>query len=124
MLQLSRAKRDGALDNLLRTSPAGLVILDEFGYVPFDIDGAVSSTRSSPAANVASVILPRASVPANGDDLADDKLAAAINDRIVHYGLSSSITFGRRVSQALMFSTIQLRPFRGRHALPKPEKSS
>ena len=41
VLQLGKAKRDGALDNLLKDlARADLIILDEFGYVPFDIDGA------------------------------------------------------------------------------------
>ena len=41
VLQLGKAKRDGALDSLLRDlARADLIILDEFGYVPFDIDGA------------------------------------------------------------------------------------
>ncbi|KFI64216.1 DNA replication protein [Bifidobacterium cuniculi] len=41
VLQLGKAKRAGSLDTLLRDlGKADLVILDEFGYVPFDIDGA------------------------------------------------------------------------------------
>ncbi|WP_201786884.1 ATP-binding protein, partial [Bifidobacterium breve] len=41
VLQLGKAKRDGALDSLLGDlARADLIILDEFGYVPFDIDGA------------------------------------------------------------------------------------
>lgn len=68
VLQLGKAKRDGALDSLLRDlARADLIILDEFGYVPFDIDGAVSSTRSSPAATSgAASSSPRTSSSANG----------------------------------------------------------
>lgn len=41
VLQLGKAKRDGNLDTMLRDiGRADLIILDEFGYVPFDIDGA------------------------------------------------------------------------------------
>ena len=41
VLQPGKAKRDGALDSLLGDlARADLIILDEFGYVPFDIDGA------------------------------------------------------------------------------------
>ena len=41
VLQLGKAKREGALDRLLAdVGRAELVILDEFGYVPFDVDGA------------------------------------------------------------------------------------
>lgn len=41
VLQLGRAKRDGTLETMLKDiAKADLIILDEFGYVPFDIDGA------------------------------------------------------------------------------------
>ena len=41
VLQLGKAKREGALDRLLADiGRAELVVLDEFGYVPFDVDGA------------------------------------------------------------------------------------
>ncbi len=41
VLRLGKAKREGTLDRLLAdVGRAGLVVLDEFGYVPFDVDGA------------------------------------------------------------------------------------
>ena len=41
VLQLGKAKREGALDRLLAdVTKARLLVLDEFGYVPFDVDGA------------------------------------------------------------------------------------
>lgn len=41
VLQLGKAKRDGALDSLLRDlARADLIILDEFGYAPVRLDGA------------------------------------------------------------------------------------
>lgn len=41
VLQLGKAKRAGSLDQILKDlARADLIILDEFGYVPFDIDGA------------------------------------------------------------------------------------
>ncbi len=41
VLQLGKAKRDGTLETMLRDiGRADLIILDWFGYVPFDIDGA------------------------------------------------------------------------------------
>lgn len=40
-LQFGKAKREGALDRLLAdVGKARLLVLDEFGYVPFDVDGA------------------------------------------------------------------------------------
>ena len=41
VLQLGKAKRDGALDSLLKDlARADLIILDEFGYAPVRLDGA------------------------------------------------------------------------------------
>lgn len=41
VLQLGKAKREGTLDRLLAdVAKARLLVLDEFGYVPFDVDGA------------------------------------------------------------------------------------
>lgn len=41
VLQLGKAKREGALDRLLAdVAKARLLVLDEFGCVPFDVDGA------------------------------------------------------------------------------------
>ena len=41
VLQLGKAKREGTLDRLLADiARARLLVLDEFGYVPFDVDGA------------------------------------------------------------------------------------
>ena len=43
VLQLGKAKRDGALDSLLRDlARADLIILDEFGYAPVRLDGGPS----------------------------------------------------------------------------------
>lgn len=107
VLQLGKAKRDGALDSLLRDlARADLIILDEFGYVPFDIDGPVSSTRSSPAATNVAASSSATNIEFSkwGTIFADDKLAAAIIDRIVHHGRLIEFTGpSRRVSQALMF---------------------
>lgn len=39
--RLGKAKRDGTLDRLLAdVAKARLLVLDEFGHVPFDVDGA------------------------------------------------------------------------------------
>lgn len=41
VLRLSKAKSEGTLDRLLAdVAKARLLVLDEFGYVPFDVDGA------------------------------------------------------------------------------------
>ncbi|WP_256386428.1 ATP-binding protein [Olsenella sp. Marseille-P4559] len=43
VLQLGKAKREGTLDRLLAdVGRADLIVLDEFGHVPFDVDGGPS----------------------------------------------------------------------------------
>ena len=46
VLQLGKAKREGTLDRLLAdVTKARLLVLDQFGYVPFDVDGASAPVR-------------------------------------------------------------------------------
>jgi len=107
VLQLGKAKRDGALDSLLRDlARADLIILDEFGYVPFDIDGARLLYRIIAGSYERRSIIFTTNIEFSkwGTIFADDKLAAAIIDRIVHHGRLIEFTGpSRRVSQALMF---------------------
>ena len=98
VLQLGKAKRDGAL--------ADLIILDEFGYVPFDIDGARLLYQIIAGSYERRSIIFTTNIEFSkwGTIFADDKLAAAIIDRIVHHGRLIEFTGpSRRVSQALMF---------------------
>ena len=71
VLQLGRAKREGPLETMLKDiAKADLIILDEFGYVPFDVDGARLLYQSSPAATrEGASSSPRTSSSANGHDL-------------------------------------------------------
>lgn len=87
-----------------------LLILDEFGYVPFDIDGARLLYR------IIANLYERRSVVFTtniefgkwGTVFADDELAAAIIDRIVHHGRLIEFTGqSHRISQALMFGKPQ-----------------
>lgn len=107
VLQLGKAKRDGALDSLLRDlARADLIILDEFGYVPFDIDGARLLYQIIAGSYERRSIIFTTNIESGkwGTIFADDKLAAAIIDRIVHHGRLIEFTGpSRRVSQALMF---------------------
>lgn len=107
VLQLGKAKRDGTLDSLLRDlARADLIILDEFGYVPFDIDGARLLYRIIAGSYERRSIIFTTNIEFSkwGTIFADDKLAAAIIDRIVHHGRLIEFTGpSRRVSQALMF---------------------
>ena len=107
VLQLGKANRDGALDSLLRDlARADLIILDEFGYVPFDIDGARLLYQIIAGSYERRSIIFTTNIEFSkwGTIFADDKLAAAIIDRIVHHGRLIEFTGpSRRVSQALMF---------------------
>ena len=89
VLQLGKAKREGALDRLLADiGRASLVILDEFGYVPFDVDGArlLYQVISDSYERRSVVFTTNVEFSKWGTVFADDKLAAAIVDRVVHHG--------------------------------------
>ena len=111
VLQLGKAKRDGSLDAMLRDiDKADLLILDEFGYVPFDVDGARLLYRIITNSYERRSIIFTTNIEFGkwGTIFADDKLAAAIIDRIVHHGrLIEFIGQSHRISQALMFGKPQ-----------------
>ena len=95
---------------------ADLIILDEFGYVPFDIDGARLLYQIIAGSYERRSIIFTTNIEFSkwGTVFADDKLAAAIIDRIVHHGRLLEFTGqSRRVSEALMF---------GRNTSAQPEK--
>lgn len=107
VLQLGKAKRDGSLDAMPGDfGRADLIILDEFGYVPFDIDGARLLYQIIAGSYERRSIVSATNIESGkwGTIFADDKLAAAIIDRIVHHGRLLEFTGqSRRVSEALMF---------------------
>ena len=89
VLQLGKAKREGTLDRLLADiGRALLVVLDKFGYVPFDVDGArpLYQVISDSYARRSIVFTTNVEFSRWGAVFADDKLAAAIVDRVVHHG--------------------------------------
>ena len=106
VLQLGKAKREGSLDRLLAdVGRASLVILDEFGYVPFDIDGArlLYQVISDSYERRSVVFTTNVEFSRWGTVFADDKLAAAIVDRVVHHG--RLVEFGgpsHRLEESLM----------------------
>ena len=107
MLQLGKAKRDGNLDNLLKDiSKADLLILDEFG----DIDGArlLYQVIASSYERRSIIFTTNIEFSKWGTVFADDKLAAAIIDRIVHHGRLIEFTGpSHRIGEALMFGKNQ-----------------
>ena len=104
--RLGKAKREGTLDRLLAdVAKARLLVLDEFGYVPFDVDGArlpcqvISESYERRGATSATNV----ESGRWGTVFADDKLAAAIAGRVVHHG--RLVEFGgpsHRLEESLM----------------------
>ena len=89
VLALGKAKRDGTLDRLLAdVARARVLVLDEFGYVPFDVDGArlLYQVISESYERRSIVFTTNVEFSKWGTVFADDKLAAAIVDRVVHHG--------------------------------------
>ena len=83
------AVADGTLDRVLAdVARARLVILDEFGYVPFDVDGArlLYQVISDSYERRSIIFTTNVEFSRWGTVFADDKLAAAIVDRVVHHG--------------------------------------
>lgn len=106
VLQLGKAKREGALDRLLAdVAKARLLVLDEFGYVPFDVDGArlLYQVISDSYERRSVIFTTNVEFSRWGTVFADDKLAAAIVDRVVHHG--RLVEFGgpsHRLEESLM----------------------
>ena len=106
VLQLGKAKREGTLDRVIADiGKASLVVLDEFGYVPFDVDGArlLYQVISDSYERRSIVFTTNVEFSRWGTVFADDKLAAAIVDRVVHHG--RLVEFGgpsHRLEESLM----------------------
>ena len=106
VLQLGKAKGDGTLDRLLAdVAKVRLLVLDEFGYVPFDVDGARLPCQVISESYERRSVIFTTSVELGrwGTVFADDRLAAAIVDRVVHQG--RLVEFGgssHRLEESLM----------------------
>lgn len=106
VLQLQRARGSGALDAMSADiAKADLVILDEFGYIPLDADGArpLFQIISGSYESRSLILTTNIEFSKWGAVLADEKLAAAAVGRIVHHG--RLVEFGgksRRVEESLM----------------------
>lgn len=104
--RLGRAKREGTLDGLLAdVAKARLLVLDEFGHVPFDVDGARLPCQAMSESHGRRSVISATNVGSGrwGTVFADDKLAAAIVDHVVHQ--SGLVEFGgpsHRLEESLM----------------------
>lgn len=105
-LTLSRASREHALDALMKElARTQLLILDEFGYIPIDVESArlLFQVVADCYERRSVIFTTNIEFSRWGAVLGDDKLAAAMIDRIVHHG--RLVEFGgasHRMEEALM----------------------
>ena len=106
VLLLGRASRSGDLERLMADiSRCDLLVLDEFGYVPIDVEGArlLFQVMSDCYERRSMILTTNIEFSRWGVVLGDDRLASALIDRIVHHG--RLVEFGgasRRMEEALM----------------------
>lgn len=89
VVRLSEAARTGTIDRVMKSIlKAELIILDEWGYVPIDKQGAQWLFRiiADSYERRSLVITTNLEFSRWGTILTDDQMAAAIIDRIAHYG--------------------------------------
>jgi len=103
---LSAAHRTNTLEKIYsQIERSSMVIIDEFGYIPFDAEGARLLFQVISKCYEARSLVFTTNIEFShwGTVLGDDKLAAAAIDRIVHHG--RLVTFSgpnRRMESALM----------------------
>ena len=106
VLALLKANREEALDKYLADiEKSDLVIMDEFGYIPIDLEGArlLFQVISSCYERRSLILTTNIEFSKWGTVLGDEKLAAAAIDRIVHHG--RLVEFGgesKRMGDSLM----------------------
>ena len=104
--ELRRANEEGTTqDALRRLGRCDLIILDEWGYLPTDPDGARLLFRVVPMCyeRIALILTTNIEFSRWGEIFADDDMAKAMMDRIVRHG--RLVTYDReshRVKHALM----------------------
>ena len=106
VLGLVRAKEKGRLKDMLQDiEKSRLLILDELGYVPLDIDGArlLFQVISNCYEKRTLIVTTNIEFSKWGTVFGDDKMASAIIDRIVHHGrLIEFEGTSHRMDKALM----------------------
>lgn len=108
VMMLRRASNDNKLDIVLKDiARARLLIIDELGYVPLDIEGArlLFQVLSDTYERQSMIITTNIEFSKWGTVFGDDKMASAIIDRIVHHG--RLVEFGgpsHRMDAALMLA--------------------
>ena len=112
VMALTMANSAGALDQFMRDlAKADLLILDEFGYVPLDINGArlLFQVVSACYEKRSVVFTTNIEFSKWGTILGDDKLASAMIDRVVHHGrLVEFNGTSKRMDKALMLGKAEI----------------
>ena len=112
VMALTMASSAGALDQFMRDlAKADLLILDEFGYVPLDINGArlLFQVVSACYEKRSVVFTTNIEFSKWGTILGDDKLASAMIDRVVHHGrLVEFNGTSKRMDKALMLGKAEI----------------
>ncbi len=89
VVKMTRANADGTLDKVFReVERTDLVILDELGYLPIDQEGArlLYQVVGKCYERRSLIVTTNLEFSRWGKVLTDDQMAAAMIDRIVHYG--------------------------------------
>lgn len=89
VVRMQRAEEAGSLDRVFREAErADLVILDELGYLPIDRQGArlLFQVVSKCYERRSLIVTTNLEFSRWGSVLTDDQMAAAMIDRIIHYG--------------------------------------
>ena len=89
VMRLRKAKDDNRLDAELKSiGRAGLVVIDELGYLPIDIDGARLLFQVIADSYETRNVISASNLESGrwGDVFGDGDMAAAVIDRIVHHG--------------------------------------
>lgn len=106
VLHMARLKAEGRLEPFMGDlDKSALVILDEFGYVPIDIEGArlLYQVVSRCHERRSVIITTNMEFGKWGAVLGDDKMAAALVDRLVYHGRMVEFTgASHRMENALM----------------------
>ena len=106
VMYLKHAKENGTLEHALKLLNAqDLICLDEWGYLPLDLESGqfVFSVIANAYENTSLIITTNLPFSEWGPMFTDEQLAAAIIDRIVHYGhLIQTGSIDWRLEHALM----------------------
>ena len=89
IMRLRKAKTDNRLDQELKTiGKADLLVIDELGYLPIDIDGArlLFQIIADSYERRSIIFTSNLEFGRWGDVFGDGDMAAAVIDRIVHHG--------------------------------------